>query len=243
MAENSPYFESIVAARAMLLDPEQYQEDHTVSLETQSEVMATDIASFIQEHFKEFFDVLKYLSKEDQELLLCYYLLSKTQWSIARIYNSTQTICSFKLRLAVKKLGTFMLLGIPTQEKIHEILVAFGRSELEGISLAEIISHYSKARSFKETANAFHLKRPDVRRALSKLVKDLMKERNSQFLALGAYIFGLIDKASAQGKGLSNREKIKICPIYRKDPELLGRFEVDVDHPDFEHMLVTKANY
>lgn len=244
MAEISQYFDSIVADRAMLLDPEDYQGDHTLSLETQADIVAQDISTYIFDNFRDFLNVLKFLSPEDQELLLGYYILSKTQWSLARIHNSTQTICSFKLRLAIKKLGTYMLLGVPTADKINEILEKFGRTHYNThIRLADIIDYYSKTRSFKTVAAHFKLKRPDVRRAMSVLSKELMDHKDIHVLALGAFVFGLIDKASAQGKGLSARERAKISPIYRRDPAILGDFKVDVMSADFDHLLVTKANY
>ena len=244
MSENTPYFESIVANRALLLDPEDYQGDHTLSLETQADIVAQDIASYIFENFRDFVRILKFLSHEDQELLLGYYILSKTQWSLARIHNSTQTICSFKLRLAIKKLGTYMLLGVPTAEKINGILESFGRTHFnETVRLADLIDYYAKTRSFKTVAAHFKVKRPDVRRTMSNLAKELMDQKDIHMMALGAFVFGLIDKASAQGKGLSAREKAKICPIYRRDPAILGEFQVNVQDANFEHLLVTKANY
>jgi hypothetical protein len=244
VAENSPYFESIVASRAMLLNPDDYQGDHTLSLETQADIVAQNIVTYIHDHFNDFMKYIKYLSFEDQELLLSYYLLSKTQWSIARIHSSTQTICSFKLRLAMKKLGTYMLIGVPTIEKMDQILTLFGRTHFsETIKFSELIDSYAKTRSFTSVAIHFGVKRPDIRRAFSTLSRDLLKEKTAPMLALGAYIFGLIDKASAQGRGLSNRERAKICPIYRKDPAILGQFVVDVSKEEFNQVLVTKANY
>ena len=244
MAEASMYFDSIIAERSMLLDPEDYQGDHTVSLETQADIVAQDISSYIFDNFRDFLNILKFLAPEDQELLLGYYLLSKTQWSLARVHNSTQTLCSFKLRLAIKKVGTYMLLGVPTVEKIDSILDKFGRTQYnDTIKMAELIDMYSKTRSFKTVAAHYKLKRPDVRRAMSCLAKDLLDQKDIHMLALGAFVFGLIDKASAQGRGLSSREKAKICTIYRRDPDILGKFRVDVTDKNFEHLLVTKANY
>jgi hypothetical protein len=243
MAETSAYFESIVAQRAMLLNPDDYQGEHTLSLETQADIVSQSIISYIHDNFGKFMEYLKFLSFEDQELLLSYYLLGKTQWSIARLHGSTQTICSFKLRLAMKRLGTYILMGVPSADKIHGILEQFGSTHFtEKIRYADLIDSYAKTRSFKAVAVQFGVKRPDVRRALSSLSKQLLAAKEAPVLALGAYVFGLIDKASAQGRGLSQREKAKICPIYRRDPALLGQFEVDVTVPDFDHFLVSRAN-
>ena len=243
MSENSPYFESIVAQRAMLLDPEEYQGEHTLSLETQADIVSQSIVGYIHDNFGKFMEYLKYLSFEDQELLLSYYLLGKTQWSIARLHGSTQTICSFKLRLAMKRLGTYILMGVPSIDKINAILEAEDCLEfMPGVQYSGLIDLYAKTRSFKAVAAQFEVKRPDVRRALSTLSKRLLASKDAPVLALGAYVFGLIDKASAQGKGLSQRERAKICPIYRRDPEMLGYFEVNVQSPEFEQLLVSRAN-
>lgn len=243
MSENTAYFEAIVAQRAMLLDPDEYQNDHTVSLETQSDIVSQSIMTYIHDNFSKFMEHLKYLSFEDQELLLAYYLLGKTQWSIARLHGSTQTICSFKLRLAMKRLGTYMLMGVPTIEKIDSILEQHDTAYFTPtIRYSQMIDAYSKTRSFKAVANQFSLKRPDVRRALSTLSKSLLTSKDAPTLALGAFVFGLIDKASAQGRGLSQRERAKICPIYRRDPEMFGSFVVDTATPEFDHFLVSRAN-
>ena len=232
----------------MLLDPDDYQGDHTLSLETQADMVSQSTISYIQDNFGKFMEYLKFLSFEDQELLLSYYLLSKTQWSIARLHGSTQTICSFKLRLAMKRLGTYILMGIPSKEKINQTLgtidmVNFQPEESAApIPYSDMIDLYAKTRSFKTVALAFGVKRPDVRRALSSLSKTLLATKESPTLALGAYVFGLIDKASAQGRGLSQRERAKICPIYRRDPDMLGKFEVNVAAPEFDHFLLSRAN-
>ena len=227
----------------MLLNPDEYQGEHTLSLETQADIIAQSIISYIQDNFGKFMEYLKFLSFEDQELLLSYYLLGKTQWSIARLHGSTQTICSFKLRLAMKRLGTYILMGVPSADKINTILEHYGTTNFtERIRYADLIDAYAKTRSFKSVASQFGVKRPDVRRAMSSLSKHLLASKEAPVIALGAYVFGLIDKASAQGRGLSQREKVKICPIYRRDPNLLGQFEVDVAVQDFDHFLVSRAN-
>ena len=244
ISENTAYFENIVAQRAMLQNPDEYQGEHTVSLETQADIVSQSIMTYIHDNFPKFMEYLRYLSREDQELLLAYYLLGKTQWSIARLHGSTQTICSFKLRLAMKRLGTYILMGVPTVDKIDAILEQHPTGVFfdENIRYSQLIDAYSKTRSFKSVALQFNQNRPVVRRALSNLCKSLLSSTEASTLALGAYVFGLIDKASAQGRGLSQREKAKICPIYRRDPEMLGSFVVDVSSAEFDHFLISKAN-
>src|SRR5208283_5867612 len=112
MSENTPYFDSITSARAMLLsEDDQLEGITTISLETQADMTEEDILTYVIENFSEFLKMLRFLKKEDQELLLSYYLLSKTQNTLAIIHKSTQTVCSFRIRMAVKVLCAFILNG------------------------------------------------------------------------------------------------------------------------------------
>jgi len=45
-----------------------------------------------------------------------------TQNTLAVIHKSTQTVCSFRIRMAVKTLACFIMMGEPTIEHMHEIL-------------------------------------------------------------------------------------------------------------------------
>ena len=106
MAENSQYFESIVGHRAIAQFDEQLALEgaETVSLETQGDLVEHDYLRYVQENTAQFIRLLRWLNREDQELLLSYYLLNKTQNTLALIHQSTQTICSFRIRMAMRKL-------------------------------------------------------------------------------------------------------------------------------------------
>ena len=65
MSENTPYFDSITSARAMLLDEEdQLEGTTTISLETQADLAEEDILSFINDNFDRFLKTLRFLKKE-----------------------------------------------------------------------------------------------------------------------------------------------------------------------------------
>lgn len=244
MSENTPYFDSVTSARAMLLtEDEQLEGATTISLETQSDMAEEDILTYVQENFAEFLTTLRYLKKEDQELLLSYYLLSKTQNTLALIHKSTQTVCSFRIRMAVKTLCAFIMMGEPTPEKMRAILEREGLEDsLEKLPLSECVDLYAKTRSFQRIAEVHHLHRPDIRRAMSRASKALMDSRDAQAHALGAYIHSLIDKANPSGVGYSKRKVSKLGHIYRTDPAILGEFRIRVEDPDFDHMFVSRAN-
>ena len=244
MSENTPYFDSITSARSILLtEEEQLEGCTTISLETQQDLSEEDILTYVLENFSEFLKMLRFLKKEDQELLLSYYLLSKTQNTLAIIHKSTQTVCSFRIRMAVKTLACFIMMGEPTVDRMHDILTRAGlEKSLDKIDLSEIIDLYAKTRSFQRIAEVHHLHRPDIRRAMSRASKQLMESKDAQEHALGAYIHSLIDKANPSGVGYSKRKVSKLGHIYRTDPALLGEFRIKVEDPDFDHMFVSRAN-
>lgn len=251
--------DSITAHRAMenwqkdiLQDAETALEGSvTISLETQGDLAEDDILTYVQENFSKFLKMIRFLSKEDQELLLSYYMLSKTQNILAEIHKSTQTACSFYIRMAIKKLGTFLLLGEPTVEIMHAILSKASlensltrkdTSSGETVELSKVIKMYEQSRSFQKVADAYGLHRPDIRRAMSRAAKQLNESKDGNEAALGAYIHGLIDKASASGQGFSKRKLAKQCHIYRADPTILGEFKIDVLDPHFDHLFTSRAN-
>src|SRR5271166_5485711 len=236
--------ESLVGNRALLLTEEEALEGNvTISQETQLDQQEQKKFGYIQDNFANFITALRHLKKEDQEMLLSYYILAKTQNTLALIHKSTQTVCSFRIRMAFKTLGTFMMMGVPTVEKMHTILTTAGlENSISKVELSKIVDLYVKTRNFQKIADIHKLHRPDIRRAMSRASKQLMESKNGQQHALGAYIHSLIDKANPAGQGFSKRKIAKQCHIYRQDPDLLGEFRIRVDDPNFDHMFVSRAN-
>jgi hypothetical protein len=237
--------DSVCAARSMLLNEADQLEGQTlISVESQEDLQKEDILTYIQENFAEFLTMLRSLKKEDQELLLSYYLLSKTQNTLATIHKSTQTVCSFRIRMAIKTLGTFIMMGgAPTVEMMHTILTRAGLEDsLKKIELSKIVDLYVRTHNFQKIAELYHLHRPDIRRAMSRASKQLMESKDPQEHALGAYIHSLIDKANPAGQGFSKRKIAKQCHIFRCDPDCLGTFRIRIEDPNFQHLFVSRAN-
>lgn len=248
MPEISPFFDSIISKRSIEAynnTEDDFLCDQTVSLETQNELMEEHISSFIKENFEDFLKILRNISHEDQELILSYYMINKPQWCLAKIYKSTQTICSFKIRMAIKKLGAVILFGSePNIEKMSTVLKYNNLEDLiEGVSTATLIDDYRKYRSFKVVAKKNKVHRPNVRRALSTVAKALLEKEDEASMSLGAFVYGLIDKASASGQGYSKRKLDKLSYIYRTDPDILGYFSVDVEDPNYDQILISRANH
>jgi hypothetical protein len=245
VAEDTAYFQSIVANRALLLDEQEALEGGVlVSIETaEDQQQEEDIWVWLQEHFGQFLRLLRHLPSEDQELLLSYYLLGKTQNTLATIHHSTQTVCSFKIRMAVKNLCVFLMMGEPTQETMGDILIG---ANLEyphplGIPLSQLIWEYARCRDFARLAKIHNIHRPDIRRAMSRASKALLEMKGREH-ALGAYIYSLIDKANPAGQGYTKRKLAKQGHIVKTDPPITGQFRIDVTDPDFEAMFTSRAN-
>jgi hypothetical protein len=244
--ENTPYMDSICASRAMLLTDEEALEGQTL-LSAESDPKKKEdqkILTYIQENFPMFLKILRLLKKEDQELLLSYYLLSKTQNTLAIIHRSTQTVCSFRIRMAVKVLCAFILYGEEfTEGKMKDVLVqAKLEHSIKSVPLSTIIDLYIKTRSFQRVAEIHKLHRPDIRRAMSRSSKQLLESKDPEEKALGAFIHSLIDKANPSGTGFSKRKVQKLGNIYRCDSPILGEFRIRIDHPDFDQYFVSRAN-
>jgi hypothetical protein len=232
----------------MLLSEEQaLAGETTISIETTGAV-DDDVFSYVQENMGKFLKFIRFLSKEDQELLLSYYLLGKPQNILADIFDNTQTACSASIRMAMKKIGTAMLFGDPSLEMISAILK---KARLEDglisvhnnpVPLSCCIKAYEDCRNFQKVATHYDLHRPQVRRAMSQASKKLLESKDGNEEALGAFIHGLIEKASAAGQGLSKRQLSKLGHKYRQDPPILGQFRVKLEDPFFDHLFVSRAN-
>ena len=129
MAENTQFFEAIVANRAISQwnETEALEGTTVLSLECQEDLVESDIVTFITDHFDKFLRLIRGLPPEDQTRLLSYYLLKKNQNTLAIIYRSTQTIESFRIRMAQQKLAALILFGgEPNREQMHKILKKAG---------------------------------------------------------------------------------------------------------------------
>ncbi len=87
----------------LLTEEEALAGDGMLSLETTGEFGEDDFFVYSREHVADWLRVLRNLSLEQQEMLLSYYLLGKTQQTLAMLWCSTQTVCSFRLRMAIQE--------------------------------------------------------------------------------------------------------------------------------------------
>ncbi len=194
--ENSAYMESVAGDRAVLA----YDHDEEgaldgaqlISAETDPDMREQDIFIFINGNFPAFLGYLRNLSLHDQELLLAYHCLRKTQTQLAPIFQTSQTLCSAGMRTAVRAMCAYIAFGgQPTEERMRPILQAVGAEEtslstrpktqnkLDGEnlspyvkdgkgggkathSLARLLAEYAEARSFRRLADRHGIHRPEI---------------------------------------------------------------------------------
>jgi hypothetical protein len=241
---STQYFDHVIAARSIASatnDQEAATEGSTtISLET-CEMGEADIFTWIESNFSEFMRALKRLPPGDREILLSYYLIGKPQHAIARISRTTQTLMSSKIRDAMKRLCAVLLLGDITETLLADIFTGAGVEHQLSTPLSVIAWSYSRTRAFSASAKALKLKRPDIRRALVAAHKILIASDDTREQALGAWLYGLLEKSNPTGKGLSAREKKKQGDQYHVNSRILGEFVVDVTDPDFKLLFASRA--
>jgi len=254
--ENSVYMDSICGERSLLLTEEESLAGQTlISIETTDNV-EWGILVYIQDHLPSFLACLRHLAPKDQEILLAYYFCGASQSLLAQIFSSTQTGCSFHIRIAVRTLAALLMFGgknpnidqlreILTEANLEEVfLLANGsRDQRVSLSLSQLLTEYMECRSFAVLGERHNVHRPDIRRVMSRVGGQLRSHKNPKQEALGAWIFSLIDKANPTGSGYSSRQVKKCVNKMIENNGILGNFRVPVDSSDFKFLFAPKANF
>jgi len=230
-----------------------------------------DIFIFINGNFAAFLSYLRNLSLRDQELLLAYYCLRKTQTQLAPIFQTSQTLCSASMRAAVRAMCAYIAFGgQPTEERIRPILQAIGAEEARLTvqaktqykekgenpsqrrqngefgekathSLARLLAEYAEARSFGRLADRHGIHRPEIRRAFRHAAERLEGGGGEQ-QALAAWIRALIDKANHFGEGESKRQAAKRGDVFVTDNERIADFRVRIEDGLLAKILAPRGN-
>jgi hypothetical protein len=220
-----------------------------VSIESQEDHVTASLRGFIEDNTISFFRILRQLSPEQQDLIISYYILNKTQNQLAaQILNNTQTMTSFQLRKAVDALCSVMQWpdGL-TEEIINKVLgnrtmeidstpsepyAAFRKTgTLLTVSAAKVLCSLFKHRSFDRVAREFSVWRPELRRAVRSLVKELIDNDERDSKLLGGFLFSLIDTLPASGSGKNKKALRRVEPYRSKDPDCLGKFRIRMGEP------------
>lgn len=227
----------------MLASSHDCHNDQTISLETQPDQCFQNIASCIIDHPGDYIPHIHKLGPKDQDLIYSYFFLKKAQSTIAHLHGTNQTTISSKLRRAVHRLGAIILIGIPSIEEMHEILKKVDQIDLaQALKYAKIIDLYVTPGSEQKLTVLTGLKRTVIRKELSALSLMLIDNKDRYVQALGAYVSGLVENASAnRTTGLGKRELAKQAQDHHRDPDILGKFEIDVTDKDFDQIFMPTA--
>jgi hypothetical protein len=272
--ENSPYMDSVAGDRAVLA----YDHDEEaalagaqlISAETDSDLQQEqDIFIFISRNFAGFLRYLRNLSLRDQELLLAYYCLRKTQTQLAPIFMTSQTLCSAGMRAAVRAMCAYIAFdGQPTEERMRPILQAVGVGEARMStgprrqgdlgspsqhvkngtpgekathSLARLLAEYAEVRSFRSLADRHCIHRPETRRAFRSAAEKLeVGDREQQ--ALATWIRALIDKTNPFGEGESKRQAAKRGDVFVSDDARIADFRIRIEDGLLAQILAPRGN-
>jgi hypothetical protein len=261
--ENSAYMESVAGDRAVVAY--EHNEEaaldgaQLISAETDPDVQSEqDIFIFINGNFTAFLGYLRNLNLRDQELLLSYSCLRKTQTQLAPMFKTSQTLCSAGMRAAVRAMCAYITFGgQPTEEQMRPILQAVGAEEASlstGLktqykedgeylsphtkdgkprekathSLARLFAEYAEERSFRRLADRHGIHRPEIRRAFRRAAESLEAGDREQ-QALAAWIRALIDNANVFGEGESKRQAAKHGDVFVSDDPRIADFRVQVN--------------
>jgi hypothetical protein len=258
MLERLPAFlEEGIKFALTLSDEEALAGQTLLSIETHDGTPMDGFYIYCLQHFPDWLKAIRRLSPEQQEMLLSYYCLGKSQDSIGQLNGDNQSLCSFQVRLATRLAAAYVLMGGPPSAAwMKPILEKAGfENVLKTVPLSQAIEEYESCRSFAQVADRHKLHRPDLRRAMRQasnhLVKGVFASREGvtevplapQESSLGTYLFNLLAYAHPETRGASNprRKKLSRCVI-KKDPDCLGQFRIDVSDPGFGAMFAPQAH-
>ena len=274
--ENSAYMESVAGDRAVIAY--EHNEEaaldgaQLISAETDPDVQREqDIFIFINGNFTAFLGYLRNLNLRDQELLLSYYCLRKTQTQLAPIFKTSQTLCSAGMRAAVRAMCAYIAFGgQPTEEQMRPILQAVGaekaslsmqpktqyKEDSENLSqhgnggnaggkathsLARLLAEYADTRSFRTLEDRHGIHRPEIRRAFRHAAERLEAGSREQ-QALAAWIRALIDKANPFGVGESKRQAAKHGDVFVRDDARIADFRIRIEDGLLSKILTPRGN-
>ena len=274
--ENSAYMESVAGDRAVLAyghdEDAAFDGAQLISAETDPDLrQEQDIFIFINGNFPAFLGYLRNLNLHDQELLLAYHCLRKTQTQLAPIFQTSQTLCSAGMRTAVRAMCAYIAFdGQPTEERMRPILQAVGveetslstrpktQNKLDGEnlsqhvkdgkggekathSLARLLAEYAEARRFRRLADRHGIHRPEIRRAFRHAAERLEADSREQ-QALAAWIKALIDKANPFGEGENKRQAAKRGDVFVSDDPRVADFRVRIEDGLLSKILAPRGN-
>jgi hypothetical protein len=194
--------------------------------------------SYLEENPAKFLGMLKFLDPEEQDMLLCYFLLHRTQADLGLIFGITQTRVSAAVRLALKTMLSIAIVGIPDEDTLREMLVRHGLEDtVADDGLTEMILAYDELRDWTEVKVEY-----DFTGSLGVLVrhagKTLLASSKMTDQACGAWLIFIAGSTVEPHAGGRHRKAMS-GDIRRVDPDCVGSFTVSLDDPQWEEAFQT----
>lgn len=250
MSNPYAYFDSISESRAVgnFTDDEQaaLRGDGLISVETEADIgPEAGIYEYVTDNFASFISRIRDLHPRDQEMLLSYYCLAKTQQHLGGIFRSTQTVCSARIRASVRSIAAVMMWGgSPTSDIMEPILARAGFPTVAGHPLAELAAEYIACRSFSDVAMKHGVHRPLIRKSLRSAATAMMGETQPpDAQALGWFLNKLISHANPRGMGLGKPGREKEGDVAVTIPDIAGKNRVSTRDRDIAVLFQPRANF
>jgi hypothetical protein len=236
-----------------------------VSIESQEELASASIRAFLEENPTVFFRALRKLSLPQQDLILCYYILNKTQTQLGKaVTNNSQTMTSMLLRAGINSLcAMFLWPDGPSTLIMDKIVTGIGHGTVEmaktepetkmaegyyrkspkmvRLKTAEVIALLLAHKSYDVVAKKLGVWRPELRKYLRSLTKILTGTEERDAKLLGAVLFNLVDVLPFSGKNPTKRNQRRTEDYHAKDPDCLAQFRVRFDGPGWQSVFPTHA--
>lgn len=186
---------------------------------------------YVEDYFPAFLFALHHLPAEEQELLLGYLVLGKTQQQLATAAATTQTVCSSRIRRSLFKLTLFTEDSPDLDSVLREVFVEACLENRLAAPLSEIVAVYGELRSWADTARELDLTPRSVQFILPRAANLLTESKEPRHKAVGAWLKDFIRKPTPRPTE------------YRaKTPSILGQFRIDIASDHFDQVFTARAN-
>ena len=234
--ESTPYMLGVSDDRAFALGIEGTMSgEATLSVETMAaESCGMDLFTFSHERWSVFKTAASKLPEWAREMLFSYILCNKPQHAIAKLYDTTQTLCGSDLQRITRTIGANILYPEISVDRLRKVFERNGCAEnmipreIGGGSLkvlgCELINAYRESLSFREVAKRFGVRRSSMRLVMRGLLDKLTND-DLETMAVKSWLSTLLAKRHSEDNGLDERHERKLKDIKIKDLDSLGAFD------------------
>jgi hypothetical protein len=241
------YMSQVISERSLLVDQDAaLRGSALLSIETQDCCSDVDLGDFITSNLRTVLPLMAWLLPQDKEMLLAHYVLGKPQFQIAAVQRRTQTWVGSAIREAVQRLAALVVLGPPTDTLIEELISQAGLQEMPtllGYRMSELFCRYREIGQwdFEELADENRVDPARLRADMRAMAKKLRESPNLRESAMGIYLWSLVGNMIPKRENSWRIAEERRSVWYRKDPDCLGEFRVDVTEPGFDAFFTPRS--